>query len=201
MTMTRSGRKRKSGYRHACGKLVTSEKPQDARAVAMEQPHRRWGKTAEERLDARCESPFGLLSMHKVISPEQYLAGTYYAQDFYRYRATLDLPPTNHRYPFVTMDDYDPKKYGELPQPEITRLRMEMTGETTAILRKKYDDAFIAAGRAGNAAARAVSRMCCHREPLPDGATIEGLIRALDNLVAHYEITPRKTGKIVAFRG
>jgi len=89
------GRKRKSGKRHPCGKLVqpsAGETQREVMATVVEARRRQYGVTARQARDERLGSALGRLSFRGIITPDQYSAGQVYAAIMGRYRAIMGLP-------------------------------------------------------------------------------------------------------------
>ncbi len=144
----------------------------------------RWAQSAEDRQDARCETPIGILNMRGVISEDMYLAGIYYRGDVQRYRSIIDPPaPIKTNFNFVTRDDPMPDHER---MPVDIRMGAELTSERAAEWTDKYNRAFEALAVAGHKACRAVARMAVHGERMPDGCHTVHLIEGLTLLVDHY---------------
>ena len=89
------GRKRRSGPRHPCGKLVrlaAASPGHDPLCGALGARQRQFGLTAKQARDARLGSPLGRLAFLGMITPEQYAAGERHAQLLSRYRHLAGLP-------------------------------------------------------------------------------------------------------------
>jgi len=89
------GRKRKSGKRHPCGKLVRpsqGETQADVLATVVEARRRQYGVTARQARDERLGSALGRLSFRGVITADQYSAGQLYGAIIGRYRAIMGMP-------------------------------------------------------------------------------------------------------------
>ena len=89
------GRKRKSGKRHPCGKLVrpsTGETQADVLATVVEARRRQYGVTARQARDERLGSALGRLAFRGLITADQYSAGQVYATTMGPYRAIMGLP-------------------------------------------------------------------------------------------------------------
>ena len=94
------GRKRKSGKRHPCGKLVrpsTGEIQADVLATVVEARRRQYGVTARQARDERLGSALGRLAFRSLITADQYSAGQVYATTMGRYRAIMGLPTDQPR--------------------------------------------------------------------------------------------------------
>jgi hypothetical protein len=94
------GRKRKSGKRHPCGKLVrlsTGETQADVLATVVEARRRQYGVTARQARDERLGSALGRLAFRGLITADQYSAGQVYATTMGRYRAIMGLPTDQPR--------------------------------------------------------------------------------------------------------
>lgn len=94
------GRKRKSGKRHPCGKLVRSsvgETQADVLATVVEARRRQYGVTARQARDERLGSALGRLAFRGLITADQYSAGQVYATTMGRYRAIMGLPTDQPR--------------------------------------------------------------------------------------------------------
>lgn len=94
------GRKRKSGKRHPCGKLVrpsTGETQADVLATVVDARRRQYGVTARQARDERLGSALGRLAFRSLITADQYSAGQVYATTMGRYRAIMGLPTDQPR--------------------------------------------------------------------------------------------------------
>jgi hypothetical protein len=94
------GRKRKSGKRHPCGKLVrasTGETQADVLATVVEARRRQYGVTARQARDERLGSALGRLAFRGLITTDQYSAGQVYATTMGRYRAIMGMPTDQPR--------------------------------------------------------------------------------------------------------
>ena len=89
------GRKRKSGKRHPCGKLVrpsAGETQREIMATVVEARRRQYGVTARQARDERLGSALGRLSFRGIINADQYSAGQLYSAIIGRYRAIMGMP-------------------------------------------------------------------------------------------------------------
>ena len=94
------GRKRKSGKRHPCGKLVrptNGETQADVLATVVEARRRQYGVTARQARDERLGSALGRMAFRGLITADQYSAGQVYATTMGRYRAIMGLPTDQPR--------------------------------------------------------------------------------------------------------
>lgn len=89
------GRKRKSGRRHPCGKLVQPETQREATATVLEARQRHYGVTARQAKDERLGSAIGRLAFAGRITAEQLAAAELYGDLMARNRAVMGLPPAN----------------------------------------------------------------------------------------------------------
>jgi hypothetical protein len=169
----RRGRKRLSGARHPGGELVRVKV--DYRALAAQQPHRRW-LPEPVRLDQKADTPFGALNLINVITDAQYEAGQRYAYIVGQYRASIGTPSimsgSGKGYPCA---------------PEICRRPPPGAAIECECRKRKerYDAAVAAVFEAGQKAARAVARVAVHGEPCPRGGLAD-LKRGLSALVKHF---------------
>jgi len=87
--MGRAGRKRKAGVaRDRTGKS-RGEGPEQAMAIALAQPHRRWSKTPR---DALLGYPLGRLLLAGYITDKQHEAGQRWVTVVRRYAALIGFP-------------------------------------------------------------------------------------------------------------
>lgn len=169
-------RPRKKGRRHPNGQLCRL--PDDPRAVALAQPHRRF-LPPSQKLDQKAESPLGGLNLVGLLSDEAYEAGRRYAAIVARYRAVIDAPKPHAS----SVTDEAPGPAPELDRAEARRRKAE------------YDRAFAAVSEAGQRAARAVARVAVHGEACPGGG-LKDLERGLAALARHFAGERRVRGVV-----
>lgn len=159
----RPGRKRKQR-----GHLVERQRPDPARVLAAEQPHRAW-LPADKRLSEKAATPLGGLNLIGVLTDEQYEAGCRYVVVVAAYRASIGCP----------MEGYTTRK--------SYRCLGERGCEDCECRRRKdaYDRAFTAVSDAGQRSARCVARVAVYGEACPAGQ-IADLRRGLDALAVHF---------------
>ena len=144
----RAGRKRKSGPRDSNGRLKAPAV--NYRALAAEQPHRKWLPEAA-RLDQRADSVLGCLYLNKHISEELYLAGEIYARRMGAYRATIEGPRAlagNGR-------GYDCRPSGCQVEPDICEC---------ARRRRDFNELFQVLTRAGHKELMTVSKVVVYNQ-------------------------------------
>jgi hypothetical protein len=186
----RAGRKRKSGRRHPCGKLI--QKPADQNQLASRMPHRAseviyaefHAGTVEikkviksyvpltELHSEKAESPLGRLRLVGALSEEQYLAGREFAKDVMRFRRIIECRGQS-------------QSIAGFAEPAAARPR-EMDEEEALKGMTKYMLAFAAIG--SHAAQRAVKYVVCQEEDLAP-EHFKYLQMGLDKLIAHYGLT------------
>ena len=89
------GRKRKSGPRHPCGKLIqpkSGESEREVMATALTARQRHYGVTARQAKDERLGSALGRLAFAGHITRDQFAAGEMYAELMARHRAIMGMP-------------------------------------------------------------------------------------------------------------
>ena len=171
--VVRRGRKRKIGRRHPNGELVAA--PNNDRALAALQPHRRW-LPPDLRLSEKAGTPLGGLNLIGVLSDAQHEAALRYAVVVGEYRAVIEAPKGLAG---------GGKGFGCLGDC-VQRRRSGDEVECVCEKRKqRYDSAFAAVIEAGQRAARAVARVAVHAEQCPLGA-LSDLKRGLDALCRHF---------------
>jgi hypothetical protein len=175
-TLSRAGRKRKSGQRQAKGRLIVA-RDLDIIGLAINHPERQ-GLPMSVRHDQRAGWPLGRLCLARIITDEQLEAARLYARDCQRYQQAIGCPA-----------------------PNAAALDMARTGGRSLVilspqeihLRKEtYDAAFQAVWDSGQRCARVVARMAFYGEHLPAGSSMADLIRGLSALVHHYGLTTRR---------
>lgn len=168
------GRPRKIGRREPNGRLArTYVNPK--RQVA-EQPHR-LAVASEYREWPEAESEFGRLMLKRQITPAQYEAGKAYAELAAQYRAALQAPPIHP----IGLDLSRVGKGSSGGMPD----------DTARTIKRRYDGAFEACGKAGNKAQRAVKDHAVFEKRVPDDDMLKLLIRGLNELVAFFHIDER----------
>ena len=173
IVVVRRGRRRKAGRRHPNGELVADQR--DDRALAAEQPHRRW-LPPDKRLSEKAGTPLGGLNLMGVLSDAQHEAGLRYAVIVGEYRAVIEAPKALGG---------RGKGFGCTGDCRRRRWAGEMVDCICEMRKKRYDLAFAAVMTAGQRAARAVARVAVHAEACPGGA-LPDLRRGLDALSRHF---------------
>lgn len=170
--MARAGRKR-SIRLHPTNREVKV----DYRAMASQQPHRRWLPEAV-RLDQKADSVLGCLNLINIISDGQYEAGQRYARIVGQYRASIQTPAGTSG----NGKGYICKPMHCMRPPPGVVIECEC-----ARRKENYDSAFAAVFEVGQKAARAVARVAVHGEPCPRGGLAD-LKRGLSALAKHFGI-------------
>jgi len=89
------GRKRKSGKRHPCGKLVrrsAGETQAEIMATVVDARRRHYRVTAAQARDQRLSSALGRLAFTGAISQQQYEAGQKFGSVYYRHQLVTGMP-------------------------------------------------------------------------------------------------------------
>lgn len=160
-TITRKGRKRKSGRRTPCGDLA--RKSPDDRLLAALQPHRRV-LPEKHRMSEKATTVLGRLNLFGRITDEQLEAGRKYAAGVNAYRAVIGaIDPLMAPAP----------GYGGDISKEEAKRRKDV-----------YDAAFECLQDKGNKPIRAVNRAAVYDEPA--FGILEDLQLGLATLVSHY---------------
>lgn len=168
------GRPRKVGKREKNGRLKRAY-VNPLKQVAS-QPHRREAP-GRFREFPEAESEFGRLMLNGMITPAQYEAGRSYALLVGLYRAVYGIPSPDPR----AIDLLSSMGHGAGDTPP----------EVAVNVRRRYDDAFIACGEAGEAARKAVNAHAVFERKLHCRHSLTLLRRGLDFLVCHFRINPK----------
>lgn len=165
VTISRKGRKRKSGRRTPCGDLARERRPDD-RLLAALQPHRR-ALPEKHRLSEKAVTVLGRLNLFGRITDEQLEAGRKYAAGVNAYRAVIGaIDPLMAAAP----------GFGKgIPDDEAKR-RKEV-----------YDAAFEILQDLGNKPIRAVNRAAVYEDACY--GTLDDLLLGLSTLVRFYGLT------------
>lgn len=170
-SITRRGRKRKSGSRKPSGDIrLASESPT---VIAMRMPHRR-GVRPDARHDQKAESPLGRLNLNGFITDEQLMAGERYALGTSRMLKLIAAPVSS---PPSIAGFGEPKTGGG-----------EIDDETAERWKLQYHRAFEAANGAGHLAMVALRVVAVQGDECPHGS-FPHLLRGLRELQKHYGLT------------
>lgn len=170
--MARTGRRR-SVRIHPSNREVKI----DYRALASQQPHRRW-LPEKVRLDQKADSVLGCLNLINVISDDQHEAGQRYARIVGQYQASIGTPTA-----------LSGNGKGYICKP-MHCMRPPAGVETICECRRRkehYDAAFAAVIEGGQKAAKVVARVAVWNEPYPRGQ-LGDLKRGLSALAKHFGI-------------
>ncbi len=175
LQLARPGRKRKSGRRTASGHLAREHV--NYAALAAEQPHRR-GLPVEARLSQDAVTELGRLSLVRLITETQKLAGEEYARRTAAYRAVVGGPPGTARSSFLAGCNPDSCSYDPDGRCECRRRVTE------------YQELFQVVNQCGRRVEMAVKRVVAHNEA-PDAWELALLSLGLTALAAHLRLTER----------
>lgn len=164
------GRPRKKGRRYPNGQPVRTYVNPKAQVAA--QPHRREVKR-KYREWPEAESEFGRLMLTGRISPAQHEAGARYAVLVGLYRLYYGIPSPNPR---------------ALDLMQASGGYDGLAPAMPDMLRRDYDDAFVACSAAGNRARRAVNAHAVFDRRVSDLEELVLLKYGLDALVKHFRL-------------
>lgn len=170
--MARTGRRR-SVRIHPSNREVKV----DYRALASQQPHRRW-LPEPVRLDQKADSVLGALNLINLITDDQYEAGQRYARIVGQYQASIQTP---HGLSGNGKGYICKPMHCMRPPPGVT-IECECERRKDA-----YNSAFNVVFEAGQKAAKAVARVAVWNEQCPRGRLAD-LQRGLGALARHFGI-------------
>lgn len=163
-SLSRPGRKRKLGLRHASGQLIRA-------------------KQTHGRTQLSSFNPLGSLRLQKIITAGQFDAGVRYAAIVGTYRATINAPGSR------SSNGKGSRCHIEITGQARACKDLQEPDECICLIqRKKYDAAFVALFSAGQLATKAVARVAVFDEQVEPQDIIH-LQRGLTALEYHFALT------------